>query len=142
MSGERDAEKGALHDRAELQRQFARMLADPRAVRFTESFAAQWLNLRKVGMFPPDKKLYPDYDKALEKSMVGETTAFFREVLNGGLTLREFIKSDWSVMDARLAQFYGLPDAGISHEEFQRVSLPADSRRGGLLTQAAILSLT
>ena len=39
-----------------------------------DSFASQWLQLRKVGMFPPDKKLYPDYDKHLEASMIGETT--------------------------------------------------------------------
>ncbi len=136
------AGKGRLHGKAELAKQVARLLADPRSARFSESFAAQWLNLRKVGMFPPDKKLYPDYDKQLEKSMLGETTSFFREVLNRGLTLREFLKSDWSMMNARLAQFYGLPDAGLPRDEFQRVSLPAESHRGGLLTQAAILSLT
>jgi len=136
------AEQGKLHDKAELTRQVKRMLADPRAARFSDSFSAQWLNLRKVGMFPPDKKLYPDYDKSLERSMVGESTAFFREVLNNGLTLREFINSDWSMLNVRLAQFYGLPDTGLSRDEFQRVALPADSRHGGLLTQAAILSLT
>ena len=136
------AEKGKLRAKAELGRQVARMLADPRAVRFSESFATQWLHLRKVGRFPPDKKLYPDYDAALEKGMIGETKAFVREVLNGGLTLREFLNSDWSMMNSRLAQFYGLPDAGVALGDFQRVALPADSRRGGLLTQAAILSLT
>ena len=57
------AEQGKLRDKAELARQVARMLADPRAERFSDSFATQWLQLRKVGMFPPDKKLYPDYDK-------------------------------------------------------------------------------
>ena len=54
------AEQGRLRDRAELARQTDRMLADPRARRFSESFASQWLHLRKVGMFQPDKKLYPD----------------------------------------------------------------------------------
>jgi len=136
------AEQGKLHDKAELAKQVARMLADPRAARFCDSFAAQWLQLRKVGRFPPDKKLYPDYDTQLEKSMIREPKAFFREVLDRGLTLREFLHSDWSMMNARLAQFYGLPEAGVSRDEFQRVSLPADSRRGGLLTQAAVLSLT
>ena len=136
------AEKGKLHDKAELSRQIARMLADERATRFTDSFATQWLRLRKVGMFPPDKKLYPDYDKALEASMVGETKAFFREVLQGGHTLRDFLNCDWSMVNARLAQYYGLPDAGLPRDGFQRVSLAADSHRGGLLTQAAILSLT
>ena len=66
------AEQGKLHDQAELSRQVQRMLADPKADRFSESFSAQWLHLRKVGQFPPDRKLYPDYDKSLEKSMVSD----------------------------------------------------------------------
>ncbi|MGB8170070.1 MAG: DUF1592 domain-containing protein [Chthoniobacteraceae bacterium] len=136
------AEKGKLHDRAELSRQVARMLADECATRFTDSFATQWLRLRKVGMFPPDKKLYPDYDKTLEASMVGETKAFFREVLQDGRTLRDFLQCDWTMANARLAEYYGLPDAGLPRDGFARVSLPAESHRGGLLTQAAILSLT
>ena len=95
-----------------------------------------------TGMFQPDKMLYPDYDKTLESSMIGETKAFFNEVLTSGLTLREFLHSDWSMMNPLLAQFYGLPEANLSGVEFQRVSLPVDSHRGGLLTQASILSLT
>lgn len=136
------AEQGKLRDKSELARQVTRMLQDARSTRFTESFATQWLRLRKVGMFPPDKKLYPDYDKHLEASMIAETKAFFGEVLKRGLTLREFLHSDWSMMNARLAEFYGLPSTDLPSDEFQRVALPADSHRGGLLTQAAILSLT
>ncbi len=93
-------------------------------------------------MFPPDKKLYPDYDKNLEHGMIGETKAFFGEVLRNGLTLREFLTSDWTMVNARLGEFYGLPDNDLPHDQFQRVSLPVQSHRGGLLTQAAILSLT
>ncbi|MCE9604319.1 MAG: DUF1592 domain-containing protein [Planctomycetia bacterium] len=136
------AEQGKLRDKAERAKQVARMLADPRAQRFADSFATQWLHLRKVGQFPPDKKIYPEYDKHLEKSMVGETTAFFRQVLQSGLTLREFLNSDWSMLNGRLAQFYGLPAGTVVGDDFQRIALPAESRRGGLLTQAAILSLT
>ena len=136
------AEQGKLRDKAVLEQQVARLLADARSQRFTDSFATQWLRLKRVGMFQPDKNLYPDYDKALESSMVGETKAFFGEVLRSGLTLREFLHSDWSMLNLRLAQFYGLPEGLVSDDDFQRVSLPADSHRGGLLTQAAILSLT
>ena len=136
------AEQGKLRDKAVLAQQAARLLADARSQRFADSFATQWLRLRKVGMFQPDKMLYPDYDKTLETSMIGETKAFFKEVLTSGLTLREFLHSDWSMMNPLLAQFYGLPEANLSGAEFQRVSLPADSHRGGLLTQASILSLT
>ena len=91
-------------------------------------------------MFQPDKTLYPDYDESMEKSMVGETTSFFHEVLEQGLTLREFLSSDWTMVNARLARFYGLPD--VEGTALRRASLPPDGRRGGLLTQASILSLT
>jgi hypothetical protein len=134
------AEQGRLKDKAELSRQFQRMLAGPRSERFSRSFSSQWLNLRKVGQFAPDKTLYPEYDKALEASMVGETQAYFREVLEKGLTLREFLHSDWTMANSRLAEFYGLPS--VNSAEYQRVSLRPEEHRGGLLTQAAILSQT
>jgi hypothetical protein len=136
------AEAGKLRDRTELSRQVARMLADPRASRFSDSFSRQWLHLRKVGRFPPDKMIYPDYDSHLEQSMVAETQAFFHEVMHTGLTLREFLDSDWSMMNPRLAKHYGLPDVIGKGDEPVRVALPPGSNRGGLLTQAAILSLT
>ncbi|HWB00746.1 MAG TPA: DUF1592 domain-containing protein, partial [Pirellulales bacterium] len=130
------AEQGKLRDPLVRQQQVTRMLADPRAARFTDSFATQWLNLKKVGQFPPDKKLYPDYDAQLEASMIGETKAFFREVLDKNLTLREFLDSQWTMLNGRLAEYYGLPSAGVSGDQFERVALPADCHRGGLLTQA------
>lgn len=136
------AEAGKLRDKAELAKQAARMLADPRAQRFTDSFATQWLRLRKVGMFPPDKMIYPEYDKHLEACMIGETRAYFREVLQSGLTLREFLDSNWTMANARLAQYYGLPADGLQGDDFKRVAVKPEDHRGGLLTQAAILSLT
>ena len=134
------AEEGRLHNKAELQRQLARLLADPRSQRFTKSFPTQWLRLRKVGMFAPDKKIYPNYDRHLEKSIIEEPLAFFGQVLNQRLTLREFIDSDWTMVNPRLAEFYGLPP--VLTDNFQRVSLKPEHQRGGLLTQASVLSLT
>ncbi|MCA9122418.1 MAG: DUF1592 domain-containing protein [Planctomycetales bacterium] len=134
------AERGVLHDPGELSTQVARMLADPKSERFADSFSRQWLRLAKVGMFRPDEKLYPQYDDHLEDSMIGETTAFFRQVLTNGLTLREFLDSDWTMVNPRLAMFYGIPD--VTGDNFRRVSLTPAQHRGGLLTQASILSLT
>ena len=134
------AAAGDLNDPAVLREQFARMLADPRTKRFAKSFPYQWLKLRKVGMFPPDSKLYPEYDKHLERSMLAETTGFFREVLEQNLSLREFIDSDWTLLNPRLARHYGIPN--LRGNGLQRVSLQPEFNRGGLLTQGAILSLT
>jgi hypothetical protein len=91
-------------------------------------------------MFPPDKKIYPTYDDYLQKSLVAETTAYFTEVLQKNLSLREFLASDWTMMNARLAEHYGL--AGEFQDRMTRIQLKSDDHRGGLLTQAAILTLT
>ncbi|MBK8001633.1 MAG: DUF1592 domain-containing protein [Verrucomicrobia bacterium] len=136
------ARTNALHQPEVLRGEVARMLRDPKAARFATGFSRQWLQLRNVGKFPPDKKLYPDYDAHLERSMVAEGTTFFRQVLEQNLSVREFLDSDWTMLNARLAEHYGI--AGVEGDRFQRVALRAEDRdrRGGLLTQAGVLSLT
>ena len=134
------ARAGKLHDPATLQVEVKRMMQDKRVEVFADSFPRQWLQLRRVGMFPPDHKLYPDYDDYLEKSMVTETTAFFREVMVHNLSIGQFLDSDWTMLNRRLAAHYGI--TGVEGEEFQRVALKLSDHRGGLLTQASILSLT
>ena len=126
--------------REHLQAEVKRMLADPKAKAFVDSFPRQWLQLRRVGMFPPDKVLYPDYDENLEESMVAETLAFFADVLHRNGSLREFLDSDWTMLNERLATHYGIE--GLRGDEMQRVSLKPDDHRGGLLTQGSVLSLT
>lgn len=134
------AAKGKLHEPEELRSQVRRMLADPKAKRFSQAFPREWLQLQLVGMFPPDKKLYPDYDPFLERSMVNETTEFFNEVLAKNLSLREFLDSDWTMLNPRLARHYGMAEP--AEDRFERVLLKPEDHRGGLLTQAAILGLT
>lgn len=134
------AQAGTLHTPEVLRAQLARLLADPKIKRFTEAFPRQWLQLHKVGLFAPDEKLYPDYDKWLEKSMVLETTAYFNEVFVRNLSIREFLASDWTMANPRLAQHYKLPP--LPDGLLQRITLRPEDHRGGLLTQAAILSLT
>jgi mono/diheme cytochrome c family protein len=123
-----------------LKTQVERMLRHPKIDRFTDSFPRQWLQLHRVGTFPPDPNLYPEFDKWLERSMVLESTNFFAEVFRKNLPLREFLVSDWTMVNPRLAQFYGLPPVDASG--FQRVSLKPEDHRGGLLTQASLLMLT
>jgi hypothetical protein len=134
------AQAGTLHEPAALRAQFARMIADPRIKRFTNAFPRQWLQLHRVGMFPADPELYPDYDKWLETSMVLESVGYFTEMFDKNLPLREFIASDWTVMNSRLAMHYHMPP--MMEPGFHRVTLRPEDHRGGLLTQASILMLT
>ena len=123
-----------------LQNEVDRMLADGKASRFVDDFARQWLQLHRVGMFPPDKKLYPGYDDWLETSMRSEVIEYFREIFTKNLPIDRFIDSDWTMANARLCDFYGLPEPKT--DAFQRVSLKPEDHRGGLLTMGAVLGLT
>ncbi len=123
-----------------LKREVDRMLADSKASRFIDDFARQWLQLHRVGMFPPDKKLYPAYDAWLEESMRNEPVEFFRELFSKNMPIDGFVESDWTIANARLCEFYGLPEPKSGG--FQRVSLKPENRRGGLLTMGAVLGLT
>ena len=123
-----------------LKKEVDRMLADGKASRFIDDFSRQWLQLHRVGMFPPDKKLYPTYDAWLEDSMRSEPVEFFREMFAKNLPIDGFIHSDWTVANARLCEFYGLPESKTG--SFERVSLKPEDRRGGLLTMGAVLGLT
>ncbi len=132
------AADGSLTEAEMLETQIRRMLADAKSGRFVKSFAGQWLQTRLVGSFPPDAKLYPEYDYHLETSMVRETEAFFAEILRHDLSALNFIDSDFAMLNERMARHYGI--RGVKGDDFRRVSLPANSRRGGVMTHASILA--
>ncbi|MEM7600423.1 MAG: DUF1592 domain-containing protein [Verrucomicrobiota bacterium] len=134
-----EAERGLVED-VELEGVVERMLNDQKFDRFIEDFTRQWLQLHRVGMFPPDRKLYPTYDDWLETSMRAEPVEFFRELVVTNLPIDNLLDSDWTVVNPRLSDFYGLPEPET--EKFQRVALTPENRRGGLTTMGAILGLS
>jgi hypothetical protein len=135
------AQNGELFtDPKSLESEVDRMLSDSKINRFIDDFPRQWLQLHKLGMFPPDLKLYPDYEVWLEASMREEVVHFFGEVFNENLSLDSFIQSDWTIANPRLCEFYGLPEPDKGG--FQKVSLRPENNRGGLLTTGAVLGLT
>jgi hypothetical protein len=123
-----------------LRAQVNRLLDAPGSAAFVTNFTGQWLDLRRIDATSPDSQLYPEFDEMLGPAMVAESEAFFAEVLRHDLPISNFIDSDFLMLNRRLAEHYGI--AGVMGEQFQRVARPADSPRGGLLTQAAILKVT
>lgn len=134
------ARSGALLKNDVLKSEVARMLKDPRAAAFTENFTGQWLDLRNIDATEPDDKLYPEYDEALKHAMLNESRMFFDRVLHENRSVLEFISSDWTILNQRLAEHYEIP--GVLGTEFRVVPLPKDSVRGGVLTQASVLKVT
>ncbi len=132
----RAADAGQLSDATHRAAQVDRMLGDPKADRFVNSFARQWLQTDEFLSFVPDRNLYRDYDEPLSKAVVQEPLEFFRHVLREDLSVLNFIDSDFVVVNDRLAQHYGI--ANVSGEQFRKVSLPPHSPRGGLLGMAGV----
>ena len=134
------ADAGKLHESATLRSEFDRLMRDPKSQRFVDDFLGQWLKLRQIATNDPDRKLYPEFSPYLQDSMVAETRAYFRELLDKNLPSKHLVKSDFAMLNERLAVHYGIP--GVVGSQIRRVELPADSPRGPFLTQAAILKVT
>jgi hypothetical protein len=134
------AKKKQLRDSKVLREQVERMLKDARSERFINDFTDQWLDLADIDDTTPDKKLYPEFRRILRDSMLAESRAFFRELLDKDLSTSNIVHSDFAMLNQRLATHYHIPD--VVGSAIRRVPLPADSGRGGFLTQAAVLKVT
>jgi hypothetical protein len=134
------ASAGKLRNPNVLRGEVERLLKDPKSQRFIEDFLGQWLKLRQIAANDPDNKLYPEFSPYLQDSMVAETLAYFRELLEKNLHAGYLLKSDFAMVNEKLAVHYGIP--GVSGSAIRRVPLPPDCPRGAFLTQAAILKIT
>lgn len=135
-----DAIAGKLSDPETLESHVRRMLADPRALSLVDNFANQWLHLRNLDSVTPDLRLYPDFDDNLRQSFRRETELFVGGVMKGDRSVLELLKADYTYLNERLAHHYGIPN--VFGSWFRRVELKPEHRRGGLLRQGSILTVT
>jgi len=131
---------GRLSQPDVLRGQVERLLRDPKSQRFVADFTGQWLSLRNIDFTEPDAKLYPEFDEMLRYAMLEETHRFFREILDRDKPLPDFVDSDWTILNERLAKHYGIE--GVAGQNFRLVTLPPGSVRGGVMTQASLLKVT
>jgi hypothetical protein len=136
------AAQGALLDPEVLRAQTDRLLDDARSRVFVDAFLDYWLDLRKLNDTTPDQTLYPDYylDDLLTESALRETQLFVHHAIRKNLPSSTLIDSNFTMLNSHLARHYGLlPVDGVA---LRQVTLPSDSVRGGLLTQASVLKVT
>ncbi len=140
-----DAELSALADAGRLRQpgvlagQVKRMLRDNKSDALVENFAGQWLGLRGLDKRKPDPGHFPRVDDEVLESMRQETVLFTRAILREDRSIVEFLDGRFTYLNGMLARHYGI--AGVSGEGFQRVELEG-GRRGGVLTQGAVLTLS
>ena len=134
------AEDGSLLTDEGLARATNRLLESELSERFLVDWTDNWLDLRDMDFTVPDQKLFPEFDDYLRYSMPLETRAFLRELIDSNLSIVHLVKSDFAMLNSRLAEHYALPQ--VIGSEVRKVSLPPGHVRGGLLTQAAVLKVT
>ncbi|HEX8914180.1 MAG TPA: DUF1592 domain-containing protein [Humisphaera sp.] len=143
------ADRGELRRPDVLRREAGRLLDSPRSAAFVNDFLDHWLRLRDLDATMPDKDLFPEFyldlgaakvDGLLRESIAAETRLFFADLLKRDDSLVHLIDADYTFANNRLAEFYGLP--AVTGVEMRRVPLPADSVRGGVMTQASVLKVT
>ena len=133
------AARDELSDRATLDRQVRRMLADPRATRFMDDFVGQWLQMRNIFQQDPDGALFAGFNDSLRKAMVQETELFFQSQIREDRPIQDLLRADYTFLNEQLARHYGVEDLYGSH--FRRYDWD-DDRRHGLLGQASLLTVT
>jgi hypothetical protein len=131
------AERGEL--RAELEPQVRRMLRDEKSAALVDNFAVQWLQLRRLANIEPDRRRFPRFSDRLRADMATETKMFVGAIIREDRSALELIDADYTFLNERLANHYGI--GGVDGDDFERVGVGGVGR-GGLLTQASILTLT
>ena len=148
------AERSELSEK--LQEEVLRMLNDPRASSLVDQFVLQWLQLQRLEQVQPDKDMFPEFGSELRRAMMEETRLMFLHIIKEDRSILELIDAPYTFLNERLAKFYGIEDTRgnlrgsdaaekgepIKGKEFRLVQLPANSPRGGVLTQASVLTVT
>jgi mono/diheme cytochrome c family protein len=133
------ATQGKLKNPTVLEQQVKRMIADPRSRRLVDNFLGQWLGLRAVPNVTPGINRFRDFDHQLREAFQTETQMLFDSILHEDRSVFDLLTADYTYVNERLAKHYGM--SGIYGEEFRRVPVTDDNRRG-LLGQASVLTLT
>jgi len=129
-----------LQDSTFLQAQVKRMLKDPKAKHFAESFVTQWFGISRFRETNPlDPGRFPELTPSLRNAMYQEMVAYFDYVLNGSRNFLDLIDSDYAFLNEELAKHYGIE--GVEGEEIKKVQL-SDGRRGGVLSMGSVLAST
>ena len=131
------AANGGLSDPAVLEQQVRRMLADPKSDALIDNFASQWLYLRELANVEPESDVF---DENLRRSFARETRLLFETILRENRSIIDLLAADYTFVDERLAEHYGIPDIRGSY--FRRIVRAEDDPRRGLLGHGSILAAT
>jgi hypothetical protein len=133
------AERGELSKPDVLEKQVRRMIADPRSQSLVKNFTGQWLFLRNIAGILPDNTSFPSFDENLRDAFSKETELVLEDTLRQDRSVASLLNTDYTFVNQRLAEHYGIP--GIYGSEFRRIAV-TDPKRQGLLGHASLMTVT
>jgi len=134
------AQKGELSKEEVLIAQTKRMLADDRAQSLGKHLGGQWFGWEDLrGAVNPDEKKFPEFDINLRIALYQESSMFFNHLVKSNGSIYDFLDSDYTFLNARLARFYKLPP--VNGNNLRLVKLE-DKNRGGVLGMGSVLTST
>ncbi len=122
------ANQGQLSDPAVLQAQVERMLADPKSQALVSRFFGQFLGLGGLNEASPDPRQFPQWNPKLRDALRHETELFCQEILKQDLPLSTLLDADFSFVNPRLAELYGMEFDGRDPRELYRSGPRLSSR--------------
>jgi hypothetical protein len=134
-----NAQSGALATDATLQQELDRLLQDPRAAAFTQSFAGQWLGVRALGAHQVEPTAFPKWNEPLRQAMIQEVQLYFNEFLSGDLPWTQFLTAPVNFVNGPLAALYGVKGIPATQTTMTKV-MSADPNRVGFLGLGAFLT--
>ena len=122
----------SLFDKEVLSSEINRMLASPKADKFLAGFINQWVDIQRFD----EIDLPRNYQGGFQESARREASEFFKVIARENHPVDKLIDSDFVVIDSILAPHYQIKG---DFNGFQKVAVPKNNPRGGLLSQAAFL---
>lgn len=133
------ATAGELATAEGVRKQAERLLADPRSHEVVRFFFDNLLPISGLSGLERDKTTYPTFSAKIGSLMRQETQTFLeQEIFNGPGTWPGIFTANYTYVNQELATYYGL--TGVTGDTFQKVTLDPSTHRGGLLTQAGVVS--
>jgi hypothetical protein len=136
LARDRGEERRFNRDRRRFQelREIPEEKLTPEQKKEVEEFRAQFRNRQR--------RPQVEFDRDLRRALRQETEMTFAHVLRENRSALELLDCDYTFLNERLAKHYGLTNLNVTGTEMRRVTLPADSPRGGVLTDGAPLIVT
>ncbi|HEY3500157.1 MAG TPA: DUF1592 domain-containing protein [Polyangiaceae bacterium] len=136
------AAAGQLGTRDAVASKAREMLASPKAHRAVANFFGQWTSTNRLDIITKQSDIFPSFTADVKAAMKAELPAFLDYVLwTGDRTLATLLTAPIAFVTPALAQLYGVTAPPGSESTPQRVDLPANQGRAGILTQAGFLSV-